>query len=673
MNISELARRLRVPTEELRAKLPELGFDIGQKAIKIPDRDVGAIMGAWNQYKKRQYLKKKAEEQKARAARKERVQSGEAEEITLPPALSVREFSERLHLPIAKVMQELMRAGILASLNERIDFETAAIIAEDLGYIATPADEKKGEEEEKVSRLEEALSEDGNAQPRPPVIVVMGHVDHGKTLLLDAIRSTDVVGGEAGGITQHIGAYQVKRKGKQITFIDTPGHEAFTVMRSRGAKVADIAILVVAADDGVQPQTKEAIEIIKAAGLPFVVAINKIDKEGVNIDKVMGELGEFGLVPEDWGGKTIIVPVSAKTGKNLDQLLDMLLLVDDLEKEHIVADPDRNAIGTIVESHVDKGQGPVATVLVQTGTLKVGDVLGMRGVNFGRVRAMKTWNGKDAKTAPPSMPVKILGFKEAPSVGDILEVAKNPKELEKLKAQPSRKAGVQEITVAQTKTVSEDDTEDEEAKVTYNLIIKADVLGSLEAVVGMVEKIDNPYVGVRIVSRGLGNVTDADVLNAEATNADVLAFNVRPTGTAASLARDKDVKLKEYSVIYKLFEDVVERLKILIPAEKVYTELGTVEVLAVFKKLQKGMVIGGRVNKGSIKLGATARVIRDDEIIAEGRIASLQSGKQNVKEVPQGQECGIEFEGKAKIEEGDKLEIYTEEEKARTLTVEGEK
>jgi translation initiation factor IF-2 len=674
MNISELARRMRIPTEELRAKLPELGFDIGAKAIKIPDREVGRIQYAWKQYKKRQYLQKKAEEQKARAERKKQVQEGTAETISIPASLSVREFSEILQMPIAQVMQELMRAGILASLNERIDFETAAIIAEDLGYIAEQMDDQEDSSEDaSVSRLEQVLTEDKDAaQPRPPVVVVMGHVDHGKTKLLDAIRDTDVVAGESGGITQHIGAYQVHRKDRLLTFIDTPGHEAFTVMRSRGAKVADIAILVVAADDGIQPQTKEAIDIIKAANLPFIVAINKMDLEAANIEKVKSQLGEHGLIPEDWGGKTICVPVSAKTGDKVDQVLDMLLLVADMEKENIVANPDRRAIGTMIESHVDKGQGPVATVLVQTGTLKKSDVLGVRGVNFGRVRAMKTWDGKDVKEAPPSMPVKILGFKEAPSIGDVLEIPKNPKDLEKLKAQPSRKAGVSEITTVQKTTMLSDEEKDEsEEKIFFNLLVKADVLGSLEAIIGMLEKISNPYVGVRIIAKGLGNVTDADVMNALASNAMVAAFNVKPTTTAQTLGLDKDVNIQEYSVIYKLFEDVVERLKILIPAEKVYTELGTAKILAVFKKLPKASVIGAKVLKGEIKVGATARVLRGEEIIAEGVIKTLQSGKQDVKEVQQGTECGIEFEGKAKIEVDDILEIYTEETKDRTLKVEG--
>jgi translation initiation factor IF-2 len=670
MNITELARRLRVSTDELKTRLPELGFDYGAKTIKIPDRDVGKIQYAWRQYKKRLYLLKKKEEQQARLERKQRVIEGTAEKISIPATLTVREFAQKLNMPLAGVMKELMRAGILASLNERIDFETATIIAEDLGYIAEAEDAAlEAADAEGMTRLEEAMAGDKDTVPRAPVIVVMGHVDHGKTLLLDAIRSTNVVSGESGGITQHIGAYQVVRNDREITFIDTPGHEAFTVMRSRGAKVADIAILVVAADDGIQPQTKEAIEIIKAAGLPFIVALNKIDKEGANVEKIKGQLGEFNLVPEDWGGKTICVPVSAKTGENVDQLLDMLLLVADLEAEKIKANPDRRAIGTIIESHVDKGQGPVATVLVQMGTLKRGDLLGVRGVNFGRVRAMKTWDNTDTDVATPSMPVKILGFKAAPSVGDVLEVPERAKDLEKMKSQPGKLAGAAEMTV--TKQAAASDEEGEEKRVVLNLILKADVLGSLEAVIGMIEKIDNPYVGVKIVQKGLGNVTDAEVMSAESTKALLLAFNVKPTKTAAALARDKNVDIQEYKVIYKLFEDVVERLKLLIPAENVYTELGSVEILGVFMKTDFGVVVGGKVNKGEIRLGATARVVRGEDIIAEGTIKTLQSGKVDVKDVQQGSECGIGFRGKAKIEIGDMLEIYTEEIKERTLDIDG--
>ena len=681
MNISELARKLRVSTDELRAKLPELGFDIGAKAIKIPDRDAGRIEYSWRQYKKRQFLDKKRAEQKARADLKLKVQEGTAEKILLPSSISVRDFAEKLNLPIAKVMQELMRAGILASLNERIDFESASIVAEDLGYIAESEEEVTIEDHdlEGLEKLEKALEmhESKNMQPRAPVIVVMGHVDHGKTRILDSIRNTNVIDTEHGGITQHIGAYQVRRKEHELSFIDTPGHEAFTVMRSRGAKVADIAILVVAADDGVQPQTREAIDIIKAAKIPFVVAINKIDKDNANIEKVKNQLSaEAGLIPEDWGGKTIMVPVSAKQGTNIDDLLDMILLVADMEKDHIIADPDRLALGTIIESNVDKAEGPVATVLVQSGTLKVGDSLGLRGALYGKVRAMRTWDGKDVKVAPPSTPVKILGFKVAPAIGDILEVPENPKDLEKLKSQPNRKSSVDEMTVRKTKSADngeESGSSERTQKVMLNLIVRADVLGSLEAILGMMEKIDSPYVGVKIVSKGLGYITESDILNADATGAMLIAFNVKPSTAASVLARDKGVDVFQYNVIYKLFEEVVEKLRVLIPAELIYTELGSISILAVFQKSPKGMIVGGQVNKGRVELGATARVMREYKIIAEGKIGSLQEGKMDVKFVEQGNQCGMEFVGKAKIEVGDILEIYKEEEHARVLNVAGAK
>ncbi len=674
MNISELARKLRVPTEELRSKLPELGFDIGGKAIKIPDRDVGRIQYAWQEMKKRQYLQKKMEDQKARLERKEKVKTGDAEHILLPPMITVRDFAAALNLPIAKVMQELMRSGILASLNERIDFASASIVAEDLGFIAEPMGETKKEDDSGAHRLADVmgLEQKEDLVPRAPVIVVMGHVDHGKTMLLDTIRKTRVIDTEAGGITQHIGAYQAVRNGRALTFIDTPGHEAFTVMRSRGAKVADIAILVVAADDGIQPQTREVIDIIKAAQLPFIVAINKIDKPEANVEKIKGQLAEFSIVPEDWGGTTICVPISAKANTNIDQLLDMLLLVADMEKERLVANPNRKAIGTTIESHVDKGQGPVATVLVQTGTLRVGDTLGLRGANYGRVRAMKSFDGKDIKEAPPSTPVKILGFKEAPSVGDILEVPESADSLEKLRLQPSKRSGVEELTVKHAQK-TEDDAESEEKKVMLNIVVKADMLGSLEALLGMLEKIDNPYVGIDIVSKGLGNVTDADVLSAEAANAVVFGFNVKTMPMAAELAREKGIAIEEHAVIYRLFESVVARLKKLLPDEKVYTELGTAEVFALFKKTDKGQIVGCKVRKGTLKPGATIRVLRGGQVIGEGRLEALQSGKSSVSDVLAGQECGLSFLGKTKMEVGDTLEVYKEELQARTLAVEGAK
>lgn len=672
MNISELARQLRVPTEELRSRLPELGFDIGGKAIKIPDRDVGKIIRAWNEHKKRLYLQKKMEEQKSRAERKAKVQSGDAERVAIPELIAVRDFATLLNLPVAKVMQELMRNGILASLNERIDFDSASIIAEDLGYLADRAEEGKEEavDNEANNRLEKVKEEEratGTTLARPPVVVVMGHVDHGKTSLLDAVRSANVVAGEAGGITQHIGAYQVVRNGKPLTFIDTPGHEAFTVMRSRGAKVADIAILVVAADDGVQPQTREAIDIIKAAKLPFVVAINKIDKPDANQDFVKTQLSDLGLVPEDWGGKTVCVPISAKKLQNIDGLLDVLLLIADMEKEHIVADPDRSAIGTIIESRVDKNEGSLATIVVQTGTLRLQDYLGVRGVNYGRVRAMKAFDGTMLKEAPPSTPVKILGFKAAPSVGDIVEATRDASVLEDLRESTSRPSGVDQISSVAQKPSQE--TEEGGEKPTLNILIKGDMLGSLEAVIGMIEKIQNPHVAVKIIGRGLGNVSDADVARAEAGKAIIMAFNVKMGMGVEDLSRSKDVIVESHTVIYKLFESVVEHLKKLLPSEKVYSELGTGEVLALFRKTDKGVVLGVRVKKGKIIPGTTVRIMRNNSIIGEGKADAIQVGTTVVKDVLAGQECGISFIGKTKVEVGDTIEVYQEELQARTLVV----
>lgn len=672
MNISELARQLRVPTEELRSRLPELGFDIGGKALKIPDRDVGKIIRAWNEHKKRLYLQKRMEEQKSRAERKAKVQSGDAERVAIPELITVRDFATLLNLPVAKVMQELMRNGILASLNERIDFDSASIIAEDLGYLADRAEEGKEEavDNEANNRLEKVKEEEratGTTLARPPVVVVMGHVDHGKTSLLDAVRSANVVAGEAGGITQHIGAYQVVRNGKPLTFIDTPGHEAFTVMRSRGAKVADIAILVVAADDGVQPQTREAIDIIKAAKLPFVVAINKIDKADANQDFVKTQLSDLGLVPEDWGGKTVCVPISAKKLQNIDGLLDVLLLIADMEKEQIVADPARAAIGTIIESRVDKNEGSLATIVVQTGTLRLQDYLGVRGVNYGRVRAMKAFDGTMLKEAPPSTPVKILGFKAAPSVGDIVEATRDGSTLEELRESTSRPSGVDQISSVAQKPI--EDSEGGGEKPTLNIMIKGDMLGSLEAVIGMIEKIQNPHVAVKIISRGLGNVSDADVARAEAGKAIIMAFNVKMGMGVEDLSRNKDVVVETHTVIYKLFESVVEHLKRLLPSEKVYSELGTGEVLALFRKTDKGVVLGIKVKKGKIIPGTTVRIMRNNSIIGEGKAESIQVGTTVVKDALAGQECGISFIGKTKVEVGDTIEVYQEELQARTLVV----
>jgi len=670
MNISELARRLRVSTEELRESLPSLGFSIGRHAIKVNDHEAAGIMEKWAEFKKRERLAAKREAQMAQIEAQKSGPKILDKEATLPSVMTVREFAALLDLPIARVMQELLKSGILASLNERIDFETASIVAEDLGYKAILAQGKSegaNEDTEGQTRLSAALNaaDSERASERPPVIVVMGHVDHGKTKILDSIRKTNVMEGEAGGITQHIGAYQVVRNGRLLTFIDTPGHEAFTVMRSRGAKVADIAILVVAVDDGVQPQTKEAVDIIKAAGLPFVVALNKIDKADANIDRVKGQLAELNLVAEDWGGKTVCVPVSAKSGTNIDQLLDVLLIVADLEKQKLMANASRRAIGTIIESHIDKGEGPVATALIQAGTLKPSDVLGVRGALYGRVRSMRDWKGEFVQEAPPSMPVKILGLKFAPAVGDILEVPEDAKALAKMKHVPTR-TGVEDAGSQKAHVTDKD----REGKKFMNVIVRADVLGSLEAVLGMFEKVKHDVVGVEIVAKGLGNITDADVLKAEATNSIIYAFTVKPTTTAVELARDKNVQIREFNIIYKLFEDVLASIEKLMPEEKTIVELGKLHVLALFKKADRGGVFGAKVVGEKVRLGSKMRILRGDQVVGEGEITTLQLGKQSVKEVAGGAECGVGYNG-SRVEIGDVIETYFEESKVRTLKIEG--
>lgn len=655
MNVADLARKLKVTNNELLEKLPHLGFDIGRRAIKIDDRLAERIMTAWKRDAK--LSKEKARIDEIRGGGQEKVEEKQiGGEVRVPAVVAVKDFAAILGLPINKVLMELMKNGVLASMNERIDFDTAMIVGEELGFQILPAEggqQAAGSESE--SKLKDILaSGDGNKQARPPVIVVMGHVDHGKTKILDAIRTTDVVAGESGGITQHIGAYQVHKNDRLITFIDTPGHEAFTAMRSRGARVADIAILVVAADDGVQPQTKEAIKIIQDAGIPFVVAINKIDKSEANVEKAKQDLSANNLLPEDWGGKTICVPVSAKTGQGIDELLETVLLVADINKDGIVSDPDRSAIGTIIESHVDKGEGPVATILVQAGTLRIGDVL-CSGSNYtGKVRNLKDYKAESMKEAMPGTPAKILGLKICPEVGSILEVSTDSKSLNK----DLRGQKVRQEREHSTVTVAQDDSSDVKS---LNLIIKADVLGSLEAIIESLAKLETGDLKVKVVSKGLGTITESDVLKAEATGAILVGFHVKPAQTTANLARDKKVEIMIYEVIYHLIEYIQEKLDDMIVKEKAKVLIGKLNVLKVFRKESKSMIVGGRVEDGFITASEIVIIVRAGQALASGKVTRIESAKQATDKVGSGQECGITFEGNPIIEEGDILEFYQEE------------
>jgi len=678
MNVSELARQLRINTKDLLEILPKYGFDIGARAVKVDDRVADRIMKQWK------FIKRNIEEQKRRQAEEQKLKEKELRRqtgitVALPDLLTVRSFAEKLNLSVTQVITELMKNGILANQNQNIDYETAAILAEEMGFtvqkeVGNIVDEQK--EAERSQALEQALVSTENAEARPPVIVVMGHVDHGKTKLLDSIRSTNVIDTESGGITQHIGAYQTvwkdpKTKAERaLTFIDTPGHEAFTVMRSRGAKVADIAIMLVAADDGVKPQTEEVINIIKAAKLPFVVAINKIDKEGADPQRVRTELAQRNILSDEWGGEVPMVEISAKQKLNIDKLLDVLLLMAEMNADKIVADPAVPAAGTIIESHVDKGMGPVATVLVQSGTLHVGDSLVVNNEVYGKVRAMKDYNGRGITEAAPSTPAQIIGFKVAPEVGDIMDLNK---------AGSAQKIDIKQKRTQQTgaersfSAIQQDETTAEEEarrKHTLNLIIKTDVLGSLEAIVGSLQKLKHEEVGVRIIGKGLGNITEDDVNKAEAGSAIIIGFHVNPTPSAEELMREKNVEFKRYEIIYDLINWVIADLESKLDTEKIITELAKIKVLAIFRTDKGEMTIGGRVENGKVKKDVLVRVKRGGEVIGEGKITHLKVGQQDMKEVPEGTECGMRFEGKLKIEISDVLEAYSVESKFRKIVFE---
>ena len=659
MNVTELARRLKVTPKELQDILPAVGIDIGRRAIKIDGRQAQRVMEMWPrliaEYRAKQRQAQELQEQAV-------IGQQQRAPIEVPPRIRVRDFAEKLKLPLPKVIGELMKNGILSSMNQEIDFETAAIVGSELGFEIIEASKDQDAAGQHSQALAEILSaQTEGLQPRPPVVVVMGHVDHGKTKLLDAIRQTNVMAGESGGITQHIGAYQVRKKDRDITFIDTPGHEAFITMRSRGARVADIAILVVAADDSIQEQTKESIKIIHSAKLPMIVAINKIDKPDANLDRVKQDLSAIGLTPEDWGGQTITVPISAKVGTGIETLLDMVLLVADMEKERIQANPAMEAAGTIIDSHVDRASGPVATVLIQTGTLHAGEHVTVSGSYYGKIRAMKDYRGQLLEAAGPSVPVRVHGLKAAPSVGDVLQVTQHVDRKSKIK-----KYQLQE-QMTYTNASQQSNEEEGAGKVKLDVIVKADVLGSLEAILDSLAKFEHPEVAVNVISKGLGSVTEADVERAASSNARILAFHVAPNQAAQRLAVEKQAKIEQYEVIYKLVENVRAALESLLKPEVLRQDLGRAKVLAIFRKDKDAMVVGGQVTKGKLVLQAKADVLRNDVVVLTGTIGQLQQNKIVVDRVEHGKECGIRFVGKPWLEVGDVLEVYEEEVKVKKL------
>ena len=577
-------------------------------------------------------------------------------EVELPDEMTVGELALRLKVQAAEIVKRLMGLGIMASVSQVIDYDTAALVAMEIGAKV---------QREVVVTIEDRLFDETqdveeNLSPRCPVVVVMGHVDHGKTSLLDAIRDTKVTSGEAGGITQHIGAYQVMINDSPITFLDTPGHAAFTSMRARGAQVTDIAVLVVAADDGIMPQTVEAINHAKAAGVSIIVAINKIDKPTANPDKVKQELTEYELVPEEWGGDVICVPVSAKTGQGIDTLLEMILLV--AETQELTANPDRFAKGTVIEAKLDKGRGPVATVLVQNGTLKTGDMV-IAGTALGRVRVMTNDQGERIETAGPSTPVEITGLSEVPTAGDILNAVEDEKLAKELVDKRRHEAKEEQFNAYQKVTLDNLFSQISEGEMKeLPIIVKADVDGSVEAVKQSLEKLSNEEVKVRVIHGAVGAISESDVMLANASNAIIIGFNVRPEPSAKLSAERDDVDLRLYRVIYDAINDVTDALKGMLTPKIREKDLGRAEVRQVYKISSVGTVSGCYVLEGKITRNALIRVVRDGIIIADDKLDSLKRFKDDVKEVATGYECGMTLTKFADIKVGDVFEAYELEE-----------
>ena len=642
--VYQIAEKLGMSNEDVIAKLKELEINAENENTEVDNDDVELLVELVG----------------------EEATTNDGPTVTITGKLTVQEIANALDVSASEIIMKLMKMGTMASINQEVTEEIASLVIKEYGYTLLTSTQDEEEEQLEIDALME-IEEDKEEDllPRPPVVTVMGHVDHGKTSLLDAIRSTNVTKGEAGGITQHIGASEVSVNGQKIVFLDTPGHEAFTSMRARGAQVTDIAILVVAADDGIMPQTIEAINHAKAAEVPLIVAINKIDKPDANPDKVKQELADQGLLVEDWGGDVIAVPVSARQKTGIDTLLEMIILVSEMEE--LRANPNKRAVGTVIEAKLDKGRGPVATVLVEGGTLNVGDPI-VAGLASGKVRAMINSKGKRVKTAGPSTAVEILGLSEVPQGGDQF-VAVPTDKIARSVAEKRQQIARDEMLKSNQRMSLDDffsQMNDGDVK-DLNIVIKADVQGSAQAVKQSLEKLSNEEVAVRVIHCGVGAVNESDVMLAAASNAIIIGFNVRPVAGAEEMAKKQSVDVRTYTIIYKAIEDVQAAMTGMLDPEYRDEDTGKAEVRETFKISGVGTIAGCYVTSGKILRGGKARIVRDGIIIHDGEIAALKRFKDDVKEVNYGYECGLSFVNYNDLKEGDMVEAYVTKEVERKL------
>jgi translation initiation factor IF-2 len=628
IKIADLKQELKLTDDRFRHLLREVRINVDEGQKNLDQNEAGRLRQYLNEQRRREELRRQT--------------------ISLPPIISVQDLATKLELPVGDILSTLLKNGVLATINHDVDYETAAIIATDLGY---NTEESVAELEADIltpEKLEEILKKESPAEqvPRPAVVTIMGHVDHGKTTLLDALRQSNVAASEAGGITQAISSYQVKHGDRLITFIDTPGHATFEFMRQRGASLADIAILVVAADDGVKPQTKEAIAHARAANLPIIVAITKVDKPTANLEKTKTELSKHDLIPEEWGGKTVMVPVSSVQKTGLSDLLEMINLTTDLDPPR--ANPHRPALGSVIESRLNRSLGPLAALLIHTGTLKLGDHVTI-GRTVGRIRRLLDFNGRSVSSAGPSMPVTIVGLSDVPQAGDIMQVVEAQEEARS-------KAGQGRSTV---KTLNKAHEGNEQP--TFPLVLKADSQGSLEAIKQTITSMIPPELRLSLVRAEVGYVSDSDVLTAEAAGAIIYAFNTKPAGMAGKLAEKEHVSLRLFNIIYQLAEDVREEIEKRLPVDIVQHERGRLKVLKVFFSAPSHKIIGGEIAAGWLGTGHTVEIYRQKEIIGRGQIKEMQREKKVLERAQVGDQVGLTIEGKGKIKDGDVVVAYEEE------------